>query len=98
MQKCRKNAKYNNAKLKIEPLGAVPLDMTPLVPRASRRGLSDAKIPKYAKMPKCQNIAKILPKYCQNTAKMPKYQNAKISQKCKNATKYKNVKMQISRK
>ena len=87
MQKCRKNAKYDNAKLKIvsnvargpsclsfpKPLGTVPL-----VPRASRRGFSNAKIPKYTKIPKCQNAAK-MPK-CH---KMP--QNAT---KChKNATK-----------
>ena len=71
MQKCRKNAKYNNAKLKIvsnvargpsclsfpKPLGAVPLDMAPFIPRASRRGLSNAKIPKYTKIPKCQNVS-----------------------------------------
>ena len=99
--KCKnaaKTQKYNNAKLKIvsnvvrgpsclsfpKPLGTVPL-----VPRASRRGFSNAKIPKYTKIPKCQNAAK-----------MPKCQNAT---KChKNATKmpqkYKNTKMQISRK
>ena len=84
-----KTQKYNNAKLKIvsnvargpsclsfpKPLGAVPLDMAPLVPRASRRGLSNAKIPKYTKIPKCQNAAK-----------MPKCH--KMPQKChKNATK-----------
>ena len=94
MQKCRKNAKYNNAKLKIEPLGAVPLDMTPLVPRASRRGLSDAKIPKYTKMLKCQNTAKILPKYCQNTAKiLPKCQNTKMQKYHKNAKMPQNTRM-----
>ena len=52
-------------------------------------------MPKYQNIPKCQN-AKMLPR-CQN-AKMP--QNAtKCHTKChKNATKYKNTKMQISRK
>ena len=87
MQKCKnaaKTQKYNNAKLKIvsnvvrgpsclsfpKPLGTVPL-----VPRASRRGFSNAKIPKYTKIPKCQNAAK-----------MPKCH--KMPQKChKNATK-----------
>ena len=91
MAKCKnaaKTQKYNNAKLKIvsnvvrgpsclsfpKPLGTVPL-----VPRASRRGFSNAKIPKYTKMPKCQNAAKI-PK-CH---KMPQkcHKNIRI-QKCK---------------
>ena len=104
MQKCRnaaKTQKYNNAKLKIvsnvvrgpsclsfpKPLGTVPL-----VPRASRRGFSNAKIPKYTKIPKCQNAAK-MPK-CQNATKCHKMpQNA-----TKMPQKYKNTKMQISRK
>ena len=86
MQKCRKNTKYNNTKLKIvsnvargpsclsfpNPLGALPFDMAPLVPRASWRGLSNAQITKYTKMPKCRN------------AKMPKCRNAEMP-KCKNA-------------
>ena len=95
MQECKnaaKTQKYNNAKLKIvsnvargpsclsfpKPLGTVPL-----VPRASRRGLSNAKIPTYTKMPKCQNAK--MPKCCRN-AKMPKCQNDKM-------TKYQNTKM-----
>ena len=112
-----KTQKYNNAKLKIvsnvvrgpsclsfpKSLGAVPLDMTPLVPRASQRGLSHAKIPKYtkmskcqnAKMPKCQNAK--MPKCCQNATKMPKCQNAaKMLPKCQNAKmpKCQNAKIQ----
>ena len=98
MQICKnaaKTQKYNNAKLKIvsnvvrgpsclsfpKPLGTVPL-----VPRASRRGFSNAKIPKYTKMPKCQNAAKM--SKCQNATKMP--QNAtKMPQKC-----HKNIRIQ----
>ena len=113
--KMPQNAKYNNATLKIvsnvarahsclsfpKPLNALPLDMVPLVPRASRRGLSNAKKTKYTKipkccqnakmLPKCQNAAKMLPK-CYQNAKMPKYKNAKIPQKCKNATKIQECK------
>ena len=98
MQICKnaaKTQKYNNAKLKIvsnvvrgpsclsfpKPLGTVPL-----VPRASWRGFSNAKIPKYTKMPKCQNAAKM--SKCQNATKMP--QNAtKMPQKC-----HKNIRIQ----
>ena len=39
-------------------------------------------------MPKCQNTAKILPKYCQN-AKIPKCKNITKMQKC-----HKNIRMQ----
>ena len=91
-----KTQKYNNAKLKIvsnvargpsclsfpKPLGAVPLDMVPLVPHAFWRGFSNAKIPKYtkirqdAKMPKCHKMP-------QNATKMPQkcHKNIRI-QKC----------------
>ena len=82
MQICKnaaKTQKYNNTKLKIvsnvvrgpsclsfpKPLGTLPL-----VPRASRRGFANAKIPKYtkirqdAKMPKCHKM----PQKCHKNA------------------------------
>ena len=80
-QKCKnaaKTQKYNNAKLKIVSnvvrgpsclSFSKPLDTVPLVPHPSRHGFSNAKIPKYTKMPKCCQDAK-MPKCHKNATKI----------------------------